>query len=479
MYSYAELSDLLRYLDKSSRMTTKRIEGMLEAIDCKGDGWIHYETFCRWIFRGIDDSWPASSLEELEVAKAVKTMKLGDSTRMSSPKSCRSAETEVSAFGDEELPLPSSTHASDNGDACLHLRMALDMASASDYYRAGLMERPSVVTEREISSQGTIKFDASQEFGYATAGTLSSRSNASDKVSAARKCWTKMSPPPWAQDGLEGTVTVVSLAQDQNEEFRSYMEDGQKVVDPLTKNTCINGDRWGFFAVYDGHGGRDEVEYCESTLHNVVLDKLGSLPQEQDVENALREAFLNVDSQLAMLGAWKSGCTATVALVHRRNDLATLHVANVGDSRAVMMGGEGAAQRISRDHKASDPFEAARIKEEGGIIRYNRVGGALSVSRSLGDHYLKGSGVSPVPEVSSRDVLDDRALVIASDGLWDALEDAEACDLLANCMDRAVARGGNQQEIAGYLRDSAASELVEVAKERGSKDNILAMVVFF
>merc|ERR1712107_637796 len=92
--------------------------------------------------------------------------------------------------------------------------------------------------------------------------------------------------------------------------------------------------RWGFFAVYDGHGGRKEVDYCEAKLHEVVLGCLRTLPiGSREVQGALVESFQKIDSQLAMLGAWDSGCTATVALVHRTSTDVTLHVANVGDSR--------------------------------------------------------------------------------------------------------------------------------------------------
>ena len=45
--------------------------------------------------------------------------------------------------------------------------------------------------------------------------------------------------------------------------------------------------------------------------------------------------------------------------------------------------------------------EAARVIEDGGMIRHGRVGGVLCVSRSLGDHHLKNCGLSCVPEVCS------------------------------------------------------------------------------
>uniref|UniRef100_A0A7S1MQM9 PPM-type phosphatase domain-containing protein n=1 Tax=Alexandrium catenella TaxID=2925 RepID=A0A7S1MQM9_ALECA len=284
---------------------------------------------------------------------------------------------------------------------------------------------------------------------------------------------------PWGQTEGQATVAFVSCAQDPNEQFRSYMEDGQKIIDPFLVPEDGQEGRWGFFAVYDGHGGRQAVDYCEERLHEVVLQELTSLkPEDRDVSRALKGAFEKIDSELAMVGAWRTGCTATVALVYRTASAATLYVANVGDSRAVLYGSVG-ARRISNDHKASDPAEAARIAQEGGMVRHGRVGGQLIVSRSLGDHHLKGCGVSCVPEVKECDVASDRALVIASDGLWDALEDEEAGRVVDQCVARAVSQGGGEKAVADFLREAAARELVEGAKERGSRDNILALVVFF
>lgn len=285
-------------------------------------------------------------------------------------------------------------------------------------------------------------------------------------------------PPPWGRFSGDNTVSLVSLAQDANEQFRSYMEDGQKVIDPFLLPGSDDGGRWGFFAVYDGHGGREAVDYCEQRLHDVVLQELKSLSKEKDVHLALRGAFEKVDGELAMLGAWRTGCTATIALVYRTPVSVTLHVANVGDSRAVVVGRVG-TRPISNDHRASDPAEAARVVEEGGIVRHGRVGGQLIVSRSLGDHHLKSCGVSCVPEVHTCDIRSDHALVIASDGLWDGLQDADAGEVLNRCVDRAVAVGGGEEAVANYLRDRVAQDLVDSAKERGSRDNILALAVFF
>lgn len=283
---------------------------------------------------------------------------------------------------------------------------------------------------------------------------------------------------PWGLSGIAQTATVVSLAQDANPNFRPYMEDGQKVLDPMLQSAR---ESWGFFGVYDGHGGRSEVDYVEQKLHDVVMAELRSQPSDNHaVGGALVAAFKKIDGQLAMMGAWNSGCTATVALVHRKGDTRTLHVANVGDSRAVLVQRSGGVRRLSRDHRACDADEARRVVQEGGVVRHARVGGQLSVSRSLGDHHLKNSGVSCLPDICTCGVSGGDALIIASDGLWDALSDEDAGQVLRGDVEHAVAVGkdGGPRAIAECLRTHAAQALVTCAKERGSRDNILALVVF-
>lgn len=215
-------------------------------------------------------------------------------------------------------------------------------------------------------------------------------------------------------------------------------------------------------------------------MHEVVLAELqkgGGGSPGQDVGAALKDAFAKVDSQLAMLGAWDSGCVVTVTLAHLVGSSLTFTVANVGDSRAVLLG-PGQAHRLSVDHRASDPVEAERVVREGGVVRRGRVGGRLCVSRSLGDHHLKSAGVSCVPEICTVDAGEAHALVVASDGLWDVIEDKDAGDIIDKCVERAVALSKDPAAVAAYLKDNAAHDLVAHAKERGSKDNVLVLVLF-
>jgi len=286
--------------------------------------------------------------------------------------------------------------------------------------------------------------------------------------------WAFPVPRPWAHTDMLACAAFTSGAQDGNIEFRPYMEDGDTVIDPFGP-VPGSDDCWAFYAVYDGHGGRDATDYCESKLDGLVLAELTS--NGGDAPAALTTAYAKIDSQLALLGAWSHGTTATTALIQRpAKGSATLHVANVGDSRAVLVGVDR-PMRVSTDHRPSDPEEERRIREEGGRVVKGRVCGDLAVSRSLGDHRLKHSGVSSKPALSCSAVNSGYVLVMASDGLWDVVSDEEVAGLLEECIEEAMEAGG-QQDVAVVLQETAAQALVTKAKDKGSRDNILVLLVF-
>lgn len=124
-----------------------------------------------------------------------------------------------------------------------------------------------------------------------------------------------------------------------------------------------------------------------------------------------------------MIDADNTGSTACVCLVRSEFGHRILYSANVGDTRAVLSK-NGIAERLSQDHKATDLSEVERIKNGGGIVLENRVGGSLAVTRAFGDHSLKSEGVTAKPFINKHVLRPfDKFLVIASDGVWDVLED--------------------------------------------------------
>jgi serine/threonine protein phosphatase PrpC len=229
------------------------------------------------------------------------------------------------------------------------------------------------------------------------------------------------------------------------------------------------------------------VDWLEEHLHHLVAAELQALntaksghPETSAVIAALTRAFKKVDDQLATLGAWKYGSTATVALIHQSRGHSMLYLANVGDSSAALVG-ENNARIVSVDHKASSPTETARVQNEGGLVLRKRVGGILSVSRALGDHQLKGEcgGVSCEPDVFvCKADKDCSALVIASDGLWDVLNASDVQTIVQDTIQKAIETNSDPAHVQNYLSRETSQALVDAALKQGTHDNVIALVVF-
>ena len=79
---------------------------------------------------------------------------------------------------------------------------------------------------------------------------------------------------------------------------------------------------------------------------------------------------------------------------------------------------------MTTDHKLTNKLEQERIQKSGGYIKNYRVNGSLAITRAFGDFFYKKSGVISDPEINQHVVgPDDKFLLIASDGVWDVIQD--------------------------------------------------------
>ena len=109
----------------------------------------------------------------------------------------------------------------------------------------------------------------------------------------------------------------------------------------------------------------------------------------------------------------------------------------------------------------------------------------LAVSRAFGDRELKRCTaiplVSHVPSVYSHALTPrDRLLILASDGLWDVMDDTQAIRLACDVARRAGAPPcplGNDPTAQGSA-SAAAAALVHRATQLGSQDNVTVVVAW-
>lgn len=199
----------------------------------------------------------------------------------------------------------------------------------------------------------------------------------------------------------------------------------------------LDWDGWSFSAVFDGHGGEETVDYVVQELPSLIHAALtkaladacttplapstvSALLQSsiQAVDQALTdgvkhlfpdEATLNAltDEQikstingptnpnnLAILRCMR-GTTALVSLVDPQKE--NLWVASLGDCQAVLgtknSNGIWDATVLSVNHSGMNPTEVARIRKEHPnepeCVKFDRVLGAIAVTRAIGDHIFK------------------------------------------------------------------------------------------
>lgn len=250
----------------------------------------------------------------------------------------------------------------------------------------------------------------------------------------------------------------IGFVEEMNGRYRRTMEDGHCMIDGFR-----GLPHEGFFAVYDGHGGREAVEHVQKQFH---LTFKNAVNEKATVQDAFVVAYKSIDEELKVKQILYNGTTAITCYIRLEQfgdrTIKKLYTANCGDARVVLNTG-GRAQRLTYDHKASDPKEAKRIQDTGGFVAYNRVNGILSVTRALGDHAMKEWVVCD-PFYSEVSITDkEKFLILACDGIWDVISDQESVDLIK---DETTAQ-------------AMSEKLLKTALQRGSTDNISAMVLIF
>jgi len=161
-----------------------------------------------------------------------------------------------------------------------------------------------------------------------------------------------------------------------------------------------------------------------------------------------------------------NGCTAVVALVLD----GVLHIANLGDSEAILISEVDVVDNLTVPHKANVPSEKQRIEGLGGHVFFNRVFGTLAVSRAFGDSKYKQpktsqNFVSCLPATKTIPLTPaHQFLVLACDGLWDVCTHEEVAVLVRD----QHKSGKSPQEIASFL-------VTEAIRKR-SEDNVTVLV---
>jgi serine/threonine protein phosphatase PrpC len=311
-----------------------------------------------------------------------------------------------------------------------------------------------------------------------------------------------------------------SVAAVHEQGRRAEMEDATAVA-------WFEEDSLGVAAVFDGHGGAATANQAASLIGPVLQAHLRRIPSNKRhltdlVVTTIQDAFASVDEDqrgprrfwhaaggspgkiawrhqplpslhrilrnshraavtqaatdkarfisgaggvpdAAVLRAARSSGSAALVAVFWQD---TLYLANLGDSRAVLVRDDGTAWRLSKDQKPED--EMALVQQRGGSVAYvegaYRVDRAVAMARALGDYTL---AVGRRPQVTPVSLLDKDhcALMLGCDGVFDCIHD----DVHAAYI--------HEKMQAGVSPERIASDLVNASHARDSRDNMSVLLI--
>ena len=294
----------------------------------------------------------------------------------------------------------------------------------------------------------------------------------------------------------EKIISIFHLSKPgRNEEGKEKTNQDNFII----REKIANLDLFNIYAVLDGHGAyghfisKKVVDLFHSEIQknkdlNTVVDE--SEAYEMLTKNnfeIIKKMFEKVDNELSKsdLDISLSGTTCNMIIQVGKKIIC----ANLGDSRSIMVcSKKNTIIELSRDHKPDIPEEAKRIKEKGGEIRqFQDEDGeflgplrvwkrgeqcpGIGMTRSFGDSIGTSIGVFSEPEIKECDINKTKFIVLASDGVWEFLDNEKTTKIILPFYEKLDAEG-------------ACNELYKQAfdcwkKEDDVVDDITIIMLFF
>lgn len=229
---------------------------------------------------------------------------------------------------------------------------------------------------------------------------------------------------------------------------RKTMEDVTVILDNIPT------EKYQYFAIFDGHCGSDASNYASVHIHESFKKHFNETP-DSDILESLDSAVQEINAIL--IQRYKNqGCVVGIVVISDES----IYSYNIGDVRAIIVYPDGKVERISHDHRASDPEEKLIIESLGGKVINKRLMGIFEISRSLGDGGFSDF-ICTRPFTSVLKRIDGSKIILACDGVWDVVNEKTAAKIAQKNMDP----------------NDAAMEIVDCAIKNRSKDNISCVVI--
>ena len=262
----------------------------------------------------------------------------------------------------------------------------------------------------------------------------------------------------------------------------------------------LNGlklENFNLFAVMDGHGSHGhfissavKVMFSEFIFKNsnfkneITYENIYSKIKEKDY-SLVKKCFQHCEATLAKSKYDTNFSGTTAVLVIQIDEY--LICGNTGDSRAIIKTKKGIFN-LSNDHKPDNPIEKERIEKCGGRVEKFNDGGdlvgpyrvwlrnedypGLAMSRSLGDFVSKSVGCSCIPDIIEMKIDKDyEYMIVASDGVWEFLENKDVCNLIQPFYEK--------NDIDGACNKVVEESAKKWKIEDDGQDDITCIIVFF
>eukprot|EP00835_Amoeboradix_gromovi_P001745 NODE_86_length_22163_cov_0.379442.p8 type:complete len:317 gc:universal NODE_86_length_22163_cov_0.379442:21908-20958(-) len=303
-----------------------------------------------------------------------------------------------------------------------------------------------------------------------------------------------------------------------NQGGREYQQDRMLIIELQDKS---------IYAILDGHGGNggDISEFLRITLEAYLNseNKILDMTDKQLVSSCFHHMELQL--RQSKIDCYMSGSTCSIVLV---NNNGVVTCGYVGDSTLIICKKTESNFEIryaSKNHNCEDLEEKARIENRGGRVEktdprsllINLEGPlrvfkstlpypGLAVTRSFGDECAESIGVTAIPSIqqfkielsnawSKKDnewVFNsvketcDFAIVVASDGLWDAISKegvAKVCGRYFSRMAEDEQQIENTKTTPPIQAEKCVRHLISYAVKQLQKikeeDNVTCICIFF
>ena len=234
---------------------------------------------------------------------------------------------------------------------------------------------------------------------------------------------------------MVGLVSDIGLKRALNEDYALYFEDTDFKI----------------YVVADGMGGHNAGEVASKMAAERIVDYVKCNFSKLEEKELITKAIEDVNREIFNFSMTNDklngmGTTVTACLITKRN----IYVANVGDSSCIGVK-NGMIKKITKDHSL--------VQE---LIDSGTISEMEAVNHPKKNIITRALGTSSNVNVDVFNLMNDEyeVLLLCSDGLTNEVTKEEILEVINN--------------ESSY--DSIANRLVDMAKEKGGRDNITVLL---